>query len=119
MLRSINEVKSSSFGFGYIHTGIFESNDQLTISIDQPLRVESGMLNLDVPVYRTKQKEVIFNSLSFGLSPSGREINSKINYATGFKKINLDFAFGYRADPFHMKDMNDYWYTSMRASIKF
>jgi subtilisin family serine protease len=119
MLRSINEVKSSSFGFGYIHTGIFESNDQLTISIDQPLRVESGMLNLDVPVYRTKQKEVIFNSLSFGLSPSGREINSKINYATGFKKINLDFAFGYRADPFHIKDMNDYWYTSMRASIKF
>ena len=119
MLRSIKEVKSSSFGFGYIHTGIFESNDQLTISVDQPLRVESGMLNLDVPVYRTKQKDVIFNSLSFGLSPSGREVNSKINYATGFKKINLDFAFGYRADPFHMKNMNDYWYTSMRASIKF
>ena len=119
MLKSIKEVKSSSFGFGYIHSSIFNESDQLTISIDQPLRVESGKLNLDVPVYRTKQKDVIFNSLSFGLRPSGREINSKINYSTAFKKMNFDFAFGYKSDPYHMKNLDDYWYTSMRASIKF
>ena len=119
MLKSIKEVKSSSFGFGYIHTSIFNQNDQLTISIDQPLRVESGKLNLDVPVYRTKQKSVIFNSLSFRLRPSGREVNSKINYSTAFKKMNFDFAFGYKADPYHMKNLDDYWYTSVRASIKF
>jgi hypothetical protein len=119
MLKSIKEVKSSSFGFGYIHTSIFNQNDQLTISIDQPLRVESGKLNLDVPIYRTKQKSVIFNSLSFGLRPSGREVNSKINYSTAFKKMNFDFAFGYKADPYHMKNLDDYWYTSVRASIKF
>jgi hypothetical protein len=119
MLKSIKEVKSSSFGFGYIHTSIFNQNDQLTISIDQPLRVESGKLNLNVPVYRTKQKSVIFNSLSFGLRPSGREVNSKINYSTAFKKMNFDFAFGYKADPYHMKNLDDYWYTSVRASIKF
>ena len=119
MLKSIEEVKSSSFGFGYIHTSIFNKRDQLTISIDQPLRVESGKLNLDVPVYRTKQKDVIFNSLSFGLRPSGREINSKINYSTFFKKMNFDFALGYKVDPYHIKNLDDYWYTSMRASIKF
>ena len=119
MLKSIKEVKSSSFGFGYIHSSIFNESDQLTISIDQPLRVESGKLNLDVPVYRTKQKDVIFNSLSFGLRPSGREVNSKINYSTAFKKMNFDFAFGYKSDPYHMKNLDDYWYTSMRASIKF
>ena len=119
MLKSIKDVKSSSFGFGYIHTSIFNESDQLTISIDQPLRVESGKLNLDVPVYRTKQKDVIFNSLSFGLRPSGREVNSKINYSTAFKKMNFDFAFGYKSDPYHMKNLDDYWYTSMRASIKF
>ena len=119
MLKSIKEVKSSSFGFGYIHSSIFNESDQLTISIDQPLRVESGKLNLDVPIYRTKQKDVIFNSLSFGLRPSGREVNSKINYSTAFKKMNFDFAFGYKSDPYHMKNLDDYWYTSMRASIKF
>ena len=119
MLKSIKEVKSSSFGFGFIQTSIFNQNDQLTISIDQPLRVESGKLNLDVPVYRTKQKSVIFNSLSFGLRPSGREVNSKINYSTAFKKMNFDFAIGYKADPYHMKHLDDYWYTSVRASIKF
>ena len=119
MLKSIEEVKSSSFGFGYIQTSIFNESDQLTISIDQPLRVESGKLNLDVPVYRTKQKDVIFNSLSFGLRPSGREVNSIINYSTALKKMNFDFAFGYKADPYHMKNLDDYWYTSMRASIRF
>ena len=119
MLKSIKEVKSSSFGFGYIQTSIFNERDQLTISIDQPLRVETGKLNLDVPVYRTKQKDVIFNSISFGLRPSGREINSKINYSTVFKKMNFDFAFGYKSDPYHIKNLDDYWYTSMRASIKF
>jgi hypothetical protein len=119
MLKSIKEVKSSSFGFGYIQNSILNKRDQLTISIDQPLRVETGKLNLDVPVYRTKQKDVIFHSISFGLKPSGREINSKINYSTVFKKMNFDFAFGYKADPYHMKNLDDYWYTSMRASIKF
>ena len=119
MLKSIKEVKSSSFGFGYIQYSILNERDQLTISIDQPLRVETGKLNLDVPVYRTKQKDVIFHSISFGLKPSGREINSKINYSTVFKKMNFDFAFGYKADPYHMKNLDDYWYTSMRASIKF
>ena len=102
-----------------MHSSIFHGRDQLTISIDQPLRVESGILNLDIPVYRTKQKEVIFNSLSFGLRPSGREINSKINYSTGYKKLGLYLTLGYKADPYHMKNMNDYWYTSVGASIKF
>ena len=88
MISAINDIRSSSFGLGYLKNSIFQKNDLLTFTIDQPIRVESGNLNLEVPVYRTKNKNVLFNSLNINLSPSGREINSKLEYSSSYKILN-------------------------------
>ncbi len=119
MIKSISNIESSSFGFGYIAKSIINKNDRVIFTIDQPIRIESGELGLDVPVYRTRQKEVLFNSLKVNLRPSGREINSRLEYSSAFRNVNLSFAIGYKTDPYHIKYMEDYAYFSMGANIRF
>jgi len=118
MIGSISSIQSSSFAAGFLKTSVFHLGDEMLFSIDQPIRVESGRINMSVPTYRTKDRKVLFNSFGFKLRPSGREINSKIQYISSYKKIGLSAILGYKSDPYHIKSMEDYWYTSLGFSIK-
>ena len=119
MIKSISNLESSSFGLGYIAKSIIQENDKIIFTVDQPIRIESGELGLNVPIYRTREKEVLFNSLEVNLSPSGREINTRLEYSSSFRNVNLSFAVGYKTDPYHIKYMDDYGYLSLGANIKF
>lgn len=118
MVESVSQLRSSSFGLGFLKSSIFSSNDQISFVIDQPIRIESGTLNLNVPIYRTKERDVLFNAMSLELNPSGREINSKAEYSTTYKNIGLGFTLGYKSDPYHIKSMSDYWFMSLGFNIK-
>ena len=51
-------------------------NDRgLSLSVSQPLRVESGEATLSVPAGRTKDGEVLRRPVSAGLAPTGRQID--------------------------------------------
>ena len=118
MIKSISSLYSSSFGIGFLKSSILNNNDSLIVTIDQPIRLESGKLKLNVPTYRTKEKNVLFNSISFNLDPSGREIHSKVDYLTAYKNIGFGLTLGYKSDPYHIKFMDDYWYASLGFNIK-
>ena len=118
MINSITDIQSSAFGMGFLKQSIFNSGDELLLSIDQPMRTESGEMNLRVPVYRTKEKNVLFNSFGFTLRPSGREVHSKARYMSSYKNIGLSLTLGYKSDPYHIKSLEDYWYTALGFSIK-
>ena len=118
MINSITDIQSSAFGMGFLKQSIFNSGDELLLSIDQPMRTESGEMNLRVPVYRTKERSVLFNSFGFTLRPSGREIHSKARYMSSYKNIGLSLTLGYKSDPYHIKSMEDYWYSALGFSIK-
>ncbi|MDC1332686.1 S8 family serine peptidase [Gammaproteobacteria bacterium] len=118
MINSITEIQSSAFGMGFLKQSIFNSGDELLLSIDQPMRTESGEMNLRVPVYRTTERNVLFNSFGFTLRPSGREVHSKARYISSYKNIGLSLTLGYKSDPYHIKSLEDYWYTSLGFSIK-
>jgi hypothetical protein len=118
MINSITDIQSSAFGMGFLKQSIFNSGDELLLSIDQPMRTESGEMNLRVPVYRTKERSVLFNSFGFSLRPSGREVHSKARYMSSYKNIGLSLTLGYKSDPYHIKSMQDYWYTALGFSIK-
>ena len=118
MINSITEIQSSAFGMGFLKQSIFNSGDELLLSIDQPMRTESGEMNLRVPVYRTTERNVLFNSFGFTLRPSGREVHSKARYMSSYKNIGLSLTLGYKSDPYHIKSLEDYWYTALGFSIK-
>ena len=42
-----------------------------------------------------------------------------MNTYAHFGHKDFYLALGYKADPYHIKNLDDYWYTSMRANIKF
>jgi hypothetical protein len=119
MMRSVSKLYSSAFGIGFMKSSIISNNDKLILTVDQPIRIESGKLQLNVPTYRTKEKNVLFNSMNFNLDPSGREIHTKAQYLSSYKNIGLGLTLGYKADPYHIKFMDDYWYMSLGFNINF
>jgi hypothetical protein len=100
-------------------SSIISNQDKLILTVYQPIRIESGKLQLNVPTYRTKEKNVLFNSMNFNLDPSGREIHTKAQYLSSYKNIGLGLTLGYKADPYHIKFMDDYWYMSLGFNINF
>ena len=119
MLRSVTRLHSSAFGIGFIKSSIVSNNDKLILTVDQPIRIESGKLQLNVPTYRTKEKNVLFNQMNFNLNPSGREMHTKAQYLSSYKNIGLGLTLGYKADPYHIKFMDDYWYMSLGFNMNF
>ena len=119
MIRSVSKLYSSAFGIGFMKSSIVSNNDKLILTVDQPIRIESGRLQLNVPTYRTKTKNVLFNPMNFNLDPSGREIHTKAQYLSSYKNIGFGLTLGYKADPYHIKFMNDYWYMSLGFNINF
>ena len=119
MLRSVTRLYSSAFGIGFMKSSIVSNNDKLILTVDQPIRIESGKLQLNVPTYRTKEKNVLFNQMNFNLDPSGREIHTKAQYLSSYKNIGLGLTLGYKADPYHIKFMDDYWYVSLGFNMNF
>ena len=59
MLRSVTRLYSSAFGIGFMKSSIVINNDKLILTVDQPIRIESGKLQLNIPTYRTKEKNVL------------------------------------------------------------
>ena len=118
MIQSLSNLYSSAFGIGFLKSSIFYKADTFMLTIDQPIRLESGRLQLNVPIYRTKEKNVLFNSMNFDLDPSGREIHLKAEYLTSYKNIGFGLTLGYKSDPYHIKFMDDYWYSSLGFNIK-
>ena len=119
MLRSVTKLYSSAFGVGFMKSSIINNNDKLILTVDQPIRIESGKLQLNVPTYRTKEKNVLFNPMNFNLDPSGRELHTKAQYLSSYKNIGLGLTLGYKADPYHIKFMDDYWYMSLDFNMNF
>lgn len=119
MLRSVTKLYSSAFGVGFMKSSIINNNDKLIVTVDQPIRIESGKLQLNVPTYRTKEKNVLFNPMNFNLDPSGRELHTKAQYLSSYKNIGLGLTLGYKADPYHIKFMDDYWYMSLGFNMNF
>src|SRR6056300_1217927 len=119
MIQSLSNLYSSAFGIGFLKSSIFTKGDSFLITIDQPIRLESGNMQLNIPTYRTKDKNVLFNSVNFNLDPSGREIHSRAQYFSYYQNIGFTLTLGYKSDPYHIKFMDDYLYASLGFNINF
>lgn len=78
-------ASSSSLGFSGLRAGLVFKGDapksgRLTLSLAQPVRIESGTANLTLPTGRTKQGDLTYESTTIGLTPSGRELDLGASY---------------------------------------
>lgn len=82
-------TSASPLGFSGIRAGLNIKGERpedgtLTLAIAQPLRIESGTVNLSVPTGRSKNGTLSYDELSVPLVPSGRELDLSAEYQVPF-----------------------------------
>ena len=76
LLRGARHVLSSAFAAGIHWQGKASGNaERFWLMVSQPLRNESGALELDYPTGRTRSGEVVRETAWLGAEPSGRQLD--------------------------------------------
>ena len=104
LIEDIEDTYFSSFDLGVYKENIFMKNDSIGIQIYQPLRAEYANLNFNIPIGRTKDKQILFDELSIDLTPSGRQINSQLIYAMTENKLTFFGKLGVVSNEYHQSE---------------
>ena len=120
MIEDIEDTYFSSFDFGIYKENIFTDRDSFGIEVYQPLRSELASMNLNLPVGRTKDKQILFENFSLDLTPSGRQINSQLVYSTNTRYFSFFGKLGLVSDEFHVKEssMKPYFQLDIEINLK-
>ena len=83
LLRSARRVRSSAYAAGIHWQEKAPDNTQrIWLLVSQPLRNESGTLQLDYPAGRTRAGSVLRQTASLSVEPSGRQLDFTLGYET-------------------------------------
>jgi hypothetical protein len=88
--------------------GVFDSFDSLGLRVSQPLRVESGGLNLTLPVgYDYATLMPVYGAQRLSLAPQGREIDGELAWHGLLFGGDASASVFYRTDPGHFASLPD------------
>jgi hypothetical protein len=79
LLAGTTAIQSRAFGIAFAQRHLWQTNDQLTASVKQPLRVSAGSAALLTANVDTDGRAVVEQSWA-SLVPNGREIDFTLNY---------------------------------------
>ena len=100
--------------------GVFSAYDSLGLRLSQPLRVESGSLNLRLPVgYNYDTLLADYGTRSLALAPRGRELMGEIAWRGPVLSGQGAASLFYRRDPGHYEALPDDMGMAVRWSKKF
>ncbi|WP_404403220.1 S8 family peptidase [Pelagibacterium halotolerans] len=102
-MSSLDTATFSGFQIGARATGLWLNEDRLTLTASQPLRVETGTMSMDVPVGRTPTGEILYDTVTANLAPSGRQLDLGISYAFEPNPLGaFELGFVYSLDAGHI-----------------
>jgi len=103
-----------------MRAGVFGANDSLALRLSQPLRVESGGLNLQLPVdYSYETLSPVYGIRTLSLSPRGRETSAEIAWRGPLLSGSGSASLFYRRDPGHYASLPDDKGVALRWSTEF
>ena len=86
LLRGARRVLSSAFAAGIHWDGKASDHaERFWLMVSQPLRNESGALELDYPTGRTRSGAVVRETAWLGAEPSGRQLDVTLGYETALR----------------------------------
>ncbi len=84
-------------------TGLWQTDDRLTVRLAQPLRVEHGGLELSLPTgFNYAAEQAVFSQQFIGLSPSGRELVAELGWQGKLLAGDARTGVFYRRQPGHI-----------------
>jgi hypothetical protein len=93
LFRQVDPLESRSFGLSLVHQGFFgRDHDQIGISVSKPLRVYAGQAELNVPVGRTIDGDVIYKHQKIDWAPEGSQTDYDVSYRAALSD-NLSLGF--------------------------
>ena len=96
-----NSVNSNSWSLGLNSSPDWQTDDRLSISLNQPLRVQSGQGSLQLATGRTTDRQVIYETVNFDLQPQGREQQLELLYQFKLGDIRAATRVEYTYQPHH------------------
>jgi hypothetical protein len=115
-----SSLVSRAWSFDVERRGLFSASDSLALRVSQPLRVESGVLNLSLPVgysYDTLLADYGVRTLS--LAPQGRELMAELAWRGRLLSGDAAASLFYRREPGHYESLPDDKGVAVRWSRRF
>jgi hypothetical protein len=97
-----SRLTSRAWSFDLARGGVFARNDSLALRISQPLRVESGGLNLELPIdYSYATLSPTYGVERLTLTPQGRELDAELAWNGRLFMGDAAASLFIRKDPGH------------------
>jgi hypothetical protein len=97
-----SRLTSRAWSVDIARGGVFEPGDSLAFRLSQPLRVESGGLNLNLPVdYSYVTLSPTYGIRTLSLTPRGREVDAELAWSGRLLMGNAAASLFIRKDPGH------------------
>lgn len=103
-----NSIASSSWSLGLSGHSVWQHNDQLSIYLAQPLRIERGRASLQLASGRTIDRQVIYQNVAIDLQPEGREQQLEMNYQFDLGAATASFRAEHIVQPNHSVENSSY-----------
>ncbi|MDT0508186.1 S8 family peptidase [Novosphingobium sp. MMS21-SN21R] len=103
-----SRLVSSSWSVDLSREGVLTAGDRLALRVSQPLRVERGGLELNLPVawdYATQT--ATFARVPLSLAPKGRELDAELAWATVLWGGDASASIFFRREPGHFAGAPD------------
>ena len=120
LVASGSRLASRAWSFDVERLGVFSGEDALAFRLSQPLRVESGALNLTLPVsYSYETLRADYGVRSLALVPKGRELMAELAWRGPLLSGDAAASLFYRRDPGHYEALPDDKGVAVRWSRRF
>jgi outer membrane receptor protein involved in Fe transport len=101
-----SRLTSRAWSFDLARDGVFGRADRLALRVSQPLRVEGGGLNLNLPVdYSYTTLSPTYGIERLTLTPQGRELDAELAWTGRLFMGDAAASLFIRKDPGHYADM--------------
>ena len=108
-LFNLNDsISSNSWSLGLSGHSLWQHNDQLSIYLAQPLRVDSGQATLQLASGRTLDRQVTYQTVAIDLQPQGREQQLEMNYQFAWGTATASARAEYIHQPNHSDQNSSY-----------
>jgi hypothetical protein len=102
LVASGSQLTSRAWALDLARSGVFASDDSLAFRVSQPLRVESGGLNLNLPIdYSYATLTATYGIRTLALSPTGRELDAELAWNGRLFTGEAAASLFVRKDPGH------------------
>ncbi|MEM8726753.1 MAG: peptidase S8, partial [Pseudomonadota bacterium] len=103
-----SQISSQAWSFDVARYGALVAGDSLGLRISQPLRVNGGALNFNLPIaYDYATESAIFGQRRLSLKPEGREVMGELAWQGPFLFGRAGASLFYRRDPGHFAASRD------------